>query len=398
VPALDNYGGRKSYYTEDERAMFRNPERYYYGPAKGSAEKFFAGINSKARSRQMGEAAASQAIPTSYASFGTQSTSPNLSLSGFSGQTSGGTAGLAGLSNYANGGPVVEGLQAYLEKVSPEAKGALTKVANEMSPQQQQEFLGNLQYGDLQFQTEVAPYMPEGATIDPSIGRLKTFPEEAGIGPLGLNTRGYSTNTSRFEGRTLPSLTVPFDGYEIQLEPDTVTAVEAVNANPTLFSHEYRHFEGSDASDQPKIVGEGLNRLQDLMASQNSADLADNARMVVEILHRGAYSEGEKKRHNDMYRRIRGSTEEETVKFVQEILEEPVITRYFNRFQDLFENAAKSPYFNKITGSDESPQISSIETLRGYLPEGYAEDNKSRLDRLELGGVGSLFKNMMKRP
>lgn len=106
MPALDSYGGRKSYYTEDEMAMFRNPERYYYGPAKGSAEKFFAGINSKARSRQMGEAAASQAIPTSYASFGTQSTSPNLSLSGFSGQTSGGTAGLAGLSNYANGGMV----------------------------------------------------------------------------------------------------------------------------------------------------------------------------------------------------------------------------------------------------------------------------------------------------
>ena len=134
------------------------------------------------------------------------------------------------------------------------------------------------------------------------------------------------------------------------------------------------------------------------MASQNSADLAARARMVVEILHRGADSEGEKKRHKDMYYRIRGSTEEETVKFVQGILEEPVITRYFNRFPDLFENAAKSQYFNKITGSDESPQISSIETLRRYLPEGYAEDNKSRLDRLELGGVGSLFKNMMKSP
>jgi hypothetical protein len=41
----------------------------------------------------------------------------------------------------------------------------------------------------------------------------------------------------------------------------------------------------------------------------------------------------------------------------------------------VFEKAAKSPYFNKITGANES----IIDTLRGYLPDGFREGGRVKL-------------------
>jgi hypothetical protein len=260
---------------------------------------------------------------------------------------------------------IIEKLKAHIGKLSPESKGVLTKAANKMSPQQQLEFLASLQMGDGEFQIAVAPYMPKGSTIDPSIARLKAFPKEADVGPLGLDLQGASSKDV-----TAPSQLIrKYKGYELELEPDTVSAIEAVNANPALFAHEYRHFEGSDGG------GEGVNRLQDLMASQNSAELGKNARMVIGRLYSKARNDADKEKYRVMYNSTVNSTEEETIQLVQELLEDRNVTNAFRWSEDVFEKAAKSPYFNKITGANES----IIDTLRGYLPDGFREGGRVKL-------------------
>ena len=285
---------------------------------------------------------------------------------------------------YAEGG-MVEGLGEYIAKLSPDAQETLTNATKEMSPQQQLEFLASLQMMDGEFQIAVAPYMPEGSTIDPSIARLKTFPKEAGIGPEGLTLQGVSS-----KGVTSPKqLTENFEGYELELEPDTVSAIEAANANPAVFAHEYRHFEGSDGG------GEGVNRLQDLMASQNSAELGKNARMVIDQLYSKARNDADKEKYRDMYYSTVNSTEEETIKTVQELLDDRNVANALRWSEDVFEKAAKSPYFNKITGANES----IIDTLRGYLPDGYAEGGMvQNVQYMQLGGMASPYADPISKP
>ena len=126
-------------------------------------------------------------------------------------------------------------LKEHISKGSPESKGVLTKAANKMSEAQQRDFLASLQLGDAEFQLAVAPYMPKGSTIDPSRARLKAFPKEAGIGPRGLTLKGVSTGNIKDPEN--PNLRQEFRGYEIMLEPETVTAIEAINATPRVFAH-----------------------------------------------------------------------------------------------------------------------------------------------------------------
>ena len=389
MPIFDMYGGRPDLYTAEETDRLNNPEKYNYTQAQYDA--LVAGVESRVKSRQAVDQRGREAVLTSYANFGTGGTNPGFSLAGRSGHTSGGLAGnagtaeYAGTAQYAEGGMVQEGLGEYIAKLSPAAQETLTNATKEMSPQQQLEFLASLQMGDGEFQIGVAPYMPEGSTIDPSIARLKAFPKEADVGPEGLTLQGVSS-----KGVTSPKqLTENFEGYELELEPDTVSAIEAANANPAVFAHEYRHFEGSDGG------GEGVNRLQDLMASQNSAELGKNARMVIDQLYAKARNDADKEKYRDMYNSTVNSTEEETIKTVQELLDDRNVANALRWSEDVFEKAAKSPYFNKITGANES----IIDTLRGYLPDGYAEGGMvQNVQYMQLGGMASPYADPISKP
>lgn len=273
-------------------------------------------------------------------------------------------------------------LKEHISKGSPESKGVLTKAANKMSEAQQRDFLSSLQLGDAEFQLAVAPYMPKGSTIDPSRARLKAFPEEAGVGPEGLNLKGVSTKNVTDPEKLKSG---KYRGYEVEFEPDTVTALEAVNATPRVFAHEYRHFEDTDGI-------ELVNRIQDLMASQNQDDLRKSARMLANrALARAGSSRGKKGKggkddnkrlYTDLYNATINSSEEELIEAAKALMRSPEIVKYMdfgsapsgNALDDLFPNIRKQGalghYFKRTVLGD---------TDATEMPEGFRAGGRTRL-------------------
>ena len=208
-------------------------------------------------------------------------------------------------------------LEEHIFKGSPEAKSVLTKAANKMSGAQQREFLASLQHGDSEFQMEVAPYMPKGSTIDPSRARFKVPPEGEEFSLRGVTTKDVTDPEK---------LNLGDFGYDINLEPNTVTVFNAVNANPRILAHEFRHLEGTDGS--PSIRKELLNRIQDLMASQNLKELKANIRGVV-----GAISEDVSGRrdiqvgkfYSDMHDATFTASEEEIIEDAKRLIQSPLV-------------------------------------------------------------------------
>lgn len=262
-------------------------------------------------------------------------------------------------------------LKEHIAKGSPESKGVLTKAANKMSEAQQREFLESLQFGDAEFQLAVAPYMPKGSTIDPSRARLKAFPEEAGIGPRGLTLKGAAT--ANIKDPENPNLRQEFRGYEIMLEPQTVSAIEAINANPRTFAHEYRHFEDTDGTEM-------ANRVQDLMASQNRDDLRINARMLAEIARRRAGMRDEEsfKLYTDLYNTTINSSEEEVIAAAKALLRSPEIVDLMDfgsatsggMFPDIRKQGALGNYFKRTVLGD---------TDATDMPEDFRKGGRTRL-------------------
>jgi len=262
-------------------------------------------------------------------------------------------------------------LKEHISKGSPESKGVLTKAANKMSEAQQRDFLTSLQAGDAEFQLSVAPYMPKGSTIDPSRARLKAFPKEAGVGPEGLTLKGVSTKNIT-DPEQLKS--GDYRGYEVEFEPDTVTALEAANANPRVFAHEYRHFEGTDGL-------EIINRIQDLMASQNSEELKDNTRMLAEagIRRAGVRDREMGKLYRDLYNATINSSEEEIIEAAKTIMQSPKVVELMDigvggppdsLFPDVRKKAALGHYFKRTVLGD---------TDATEMPEGFRAGGRTRL-------------------
>ena len=266
-------------------------------------------------------------------------------------------------------------LKEHIAKGSPESKGVLTKAANKMSEAQQRNFLASLQLGDAEFQLSVAPYMPKGSTIDPSRARLKAFPEEAGIGPRGLTLKGVSTGNIKDPEN--PNLRQEYGDYEIMLEPQTVSAIEAINANPRTFAHEYRHLEGTDGT-------ETVNRIQDLMASQNRDDLRANTRMLAEIARRRAGMRDEEsfKLYTDLYNTTINSSEEEVIAAAKALMRSPEIVKHLDfgsapsgnalddMFPDIRKQGALGNYFKRTVLEN---------TDATEMPEGFRAGGRTRL-------------------
>jgi hypothetical protein len=163
---------------------------------------------------------------------------------------------------------MIEELETHIANRSPRAKRFLTRAAKDMSEEQQLSFLQQLQLGDTEFQTEVAPYMPKGAEIDPSRARLRRFPvqeiegEAAKDIPRGLVWKGDDYYTLKARDPNIP------DGFQSMLiEPETVNVIQARNADPQVWAHEYKHLEDLDGG------GEYTNRVMDLMSAQNYDDV-----------------------------------------------------------------------------------------------------------------------------
>ena len=152
-----------------------------------------------------------------------------------------------------------EALTEYMLKRTPRVQESLAKATKGMTDQQQQDFLAAMQFGDTEFQSEIAPYMPEGSTIDPSKAALVPL-------PLEHRERGYDyKGMARRGSDEVLKLNVP-GGKQIEVPGNRASALGAVNANPQVYAHEYRHFEDSDA------FYETNNRLLDVFASRTKTD------------------------------------------------------------------------------------------------------------------------------
>ena len=265
-------------------------------------------------------------------------------------------------------------LEKHILKGSPEARGVLTKAANKMSGAQQREFLASLQHGDSEFQMEVASYMPKGSTIDPSRARFKVPPEGEEFSLRGVTTKDVTDPEE---------LNLGDFGYDINLEPNTVTVFNAVNANPRIYAHEYRHLEGTDRN-------ELLNRIQDLMASQNLKDLKANIRGVV-----GAISEDVSGRrdiqvgkfYSDMHDATFTASEEEIIEDAKRLMRSPLVvghmddlywktllwegrTHLKSRVPDIRKKGALGHYFKrKVLGNTDATE----------MPEDFRKGGRIRL-------------------
>ena len=227
-------------------------------------------------------------------------------------------------------------LEKHIFKGSPEARGVLTKAANKMSGAQQREFLASLQHGDSELQTAVAPYMPKGSTIDPSRVRFKVPPEGEEFSLRGVTAHKDVTDPEE--------LNLGEFGYDINLEPNTVTVFNAVNANPRILAHEFRHLEGTDGS--PSIRNELLNRIQDLMASQNLKDLKANIRGVVEAISEDISGRRDlidswklRKDLTDMRGATFTASEEEIIEVAKRLMQSPLVVGHMD---DLFWKTLRS--------------------------------------------------------
>jgi len=138
----------------------------------------------------------------------------------------------------------------------------------------------NEDFGNMEFQMEIAPYVGYQGPVDPSIARFHGLP--------------FSEKT------TLKGFTVP-DGYEakkpymyageegifaIPKEQGTVNAVNA-DATPNVWGHEYRHRQDMDMSEKQ-------NRLLDGYYAQDQASWKAAVRLWLDQMGGGSMLDAEK--------------------------------------------------------------------------------------------------------
>lgn len=273
--------------------------------------------------------------------------------------------------------PIIEELKAHISKASPEGRGVLTKAAAKMSPKQQQDFLASLQLGDAEFQTDVGEYMPEGSTIDPSVARLKTFPKEAGVGPRGLTLRGLARYANT------PPATESFRGHTVDIEPNTVNAIEAVNAKPWLWAHEYRHLEETDVEPGIRSVTshntrEISNQIQDVLSAQNPDEVrARSTELLQHLFYNTELSGGQEKRVQDLYKKLfsSNSSDGELPELVQEVMDISNLKELSDLVLDK-DKVRHSPYFEKNIGY-LTPEREGLQ--KPTMPEDYRKGGRVRL-------------------
>tara|TARA_R110002072_G_scaffold293366_1_gene462643 strand:- start:400 stop:1194 length:795 start_codon:yes stop_codon:yes gene_type:complete len=123
--------------------------------------------------------------------------------------------------------------------------------------------LQGMQMGDIDFQLAIAPYSNYKGTLDPSLARYHGLTPEQ-IGRDRLTLKGFSVGEQEsdrpyvFEANDNSLISIP-------KEANTVNALDR-GAIASVWAHEYRHQEGTDAST------ETANRIIDLATAMNKTD------------------------------------------------------------------------------------------------------------------------------
>lgn len=149
--------------------------------------------------------------------------------------------------------------------------------------------LANEQLGDNEFGIAIAPYMDpdDRQFINPQQAKLVGLREPATM--AGTNRTGMK------KSRTLdisPSMH-PQGKSELTLEPGSIYAMHASDANPALWSHEFRH-------DSPSIEArfgesEDYNRYEDVYHAQTETDDELGIEYLADLLYRQSGKESSAK-------------------------------------------------------------------------------------------------------
>jgi hypothetical protein len=131
--------------------------------------------------------------------------------------------------------------------------------------------------GDIEFQMDIAPQLNYQGPIDVSRARLRETPRDLKTDVLGYNL-GTAEEMARRDGSPVEDHSKWMnrgdtqrtkylgtdEGADLPIEEATVNVVNARNANPGTYSHEYRHAQG--------MVNEDQNRKIDAYNATNSQD------------------------------------------------------------------------------------------------------------------------------
>tara|TARA_R110000822_G_scaffold10032_1_gene38276 strand:+ start:175 stop:1029 length:855 start_codon:yes stop_codon:yes gene_type:complete len=232
-----------------------------------------------------------------------------------------------------------DALRNYMLMKKMPNKELIQKTAENMTDQQQKELLANLQFGDFETRQEIAPYMPEGSNIDISKANLVPLflkHREKGFDVKGISLKG-SNNPYRME--------VP-GGGEIEAPGNKVSALGAVNANPRIWAHEFRHFEDLAGSDSYGYNSEHTNRVLDLFAARSPSDFQKSINMLASA----ALEEGEALKNDelkgdaiDAYNLSLGDEDDNLDEALDEILKMPFIQKSIKSI-DYLEGRMKKKY------------------------------------------------------
>lgn len=271
-------------------------------------------------------------------------------------------------------------LEAYISGLPrPETRQSLARAASNMSEAEKQQFLASLQFGDSEFEIAVAPYLPKGTDFSATEATLLSFPKSAGVGALGVTLEGRSNRTDE------PSYTGIYTGkdnerYRLEVPPNSVAAIEAINANPALYAHEYRHLKDKDVV-ADRNMGEAFTRIQDVLAAQTKADLKWGVEGLTDWLvanerRKGRY--GSRKRIDTYFgirRAAEDMTEEELVEQANLLFKVPVFSTMLASYDRPeakswrlhFEDMAKGRYVEKEDRRPWWQKLKDPKEERSYL-------------------------------
>jgi len=163
----------------------------------------------------------------------------------------------------------------------------LADVTNEVLTDEERERMREMsrQMADIEFQMDIAPNLNYRGPIDPKLARLRTTPDD-----FPTNVRGYripsaeeyakeafiSPEEAQLVIESIP-LRTNYVGMgasqPLPVEAGAVSVVNARNARPEIWAHEYRHAQGLGKG------AENLNRKIDAWNAQNKQQWDDAVEM-----------------------------------------------------------------------------------------------------------------------
>ena len=241
--------------------------------------------------------------------------------------------------------------------------------------------------GDNDFVADISQYMPSGVRledIDPAIARLHAMPRDKKGNEMQYSLRANSTSKN-YAGDANPRFPDGKGGITtIPIDPGTVNAFGAANANLPIWAHEYRHQLDVDGG------GEVANRIRDLMAARTPTDWEDSVNLFID---------SELFMLQNKFRRAKTKKEQQNIQAQVDKLTSDSKEVRDEYVQSMF-RGRNSPYSGYVSGNGakdsprgiewrqrilgEAPKSglydpSIIDKIKSFMPDGFREGGRVKL-------------------